>query len=59
MTDNDGGNGGQQQQQMTTAAEDDGTQDWAANYEGEGGEWVANNNGIRAHRAESMKKYRN
>ncbi len=56
MTDNDGGNGGQQQQQMTTAAEDDGTQDWAANYEGEGGEWVANNNGIRAHRAESMKK---
>ncbi len=27
--------------------DDDGTQDWAANYKGEGGEWVAKNNGIR------------
>ncbi len=54
--DNDNGNGGRQQQQMTTAAENDGTQDWAADYEGEGGEQAANNNGSRAHRAESVKK---
>ncbi len=33
-----------------------GTQDWVADYEGEGGEQAANNNGIRARRAESMKK---
>jgi hypothetical protein len=41
---------------MTTAANNDGTQDRAADYEGEGGEGVANNNGIRARRAESVKK---
>jgi hypothetical protein len=39
-----------------TAAEDAGMQDWAADYKGEGGEQEANNNGIRARRAESVKK---
>jgi hypothetical protein len=29
------------------AADNDGMQDWAADYEGEGGERAANNNGIR------------
>ncbi len=48
--------GGRRQQQTTTAANDDGTQDWAADYKGEGEERAANNNGIRAHRAESVKK---
>ncbi len=55
-TDNDNGEGGQQQQQTTTAADNDGTKDWAADYEGEGGEQAANNDGIGACRAESMKK---
>ncbi len=50
MDDNNGEGGRQQQQQrMTTVADDDGTRDWAADYEGEGGERAANNNGIRAH----------
>jgi hypothetical protein len=49
-------NGGQQQQQTTTAADNKGMQDRAADYKGEGGERVANNNGIRARRAESVKK---
>ncbi len=31
-----------------TAADNDGTQDRAADYKGERGEWAANNNGIRA-----------
>jgi hypothetical protein len=55
---NDHGNGGRQQWQWrrTTAADDDGTQDRAADYKGEGGEQAANNNGIRARRAESVKK---
>jgi hypothetical protein len=53
--DNNNGNGRRQQQQTTTAADNDGTQDWAADYEGEGGEQAANNNGIGACRAESMK----
>jgi hypothetical protein len=48
--------GGRQQQQMATAADNDGTQDWAADYKGEGGERAANNNGLRACQAESMKK---
>jgi hypothetical protein len=30
---------------MTTMAEDDSTQDWAANYDGEGQEWVARDGG--------------
>jgi hypothetical protein len=47
--------GGQQQQQTTTASDDDSTRDRVADYEGEGGEWMANNNGIRACQAESMK----
>jgi hypothetical protein len=58
MADNDNGNGGQQQWQWqtTTAADDNGTQDRAADYEGEGEERAANNNGIRACQAESVKK---
>jgi hypothetical protein len=57
-TDDDNGDGGQRQwrRQTTTVADDNGMQDQAADYEGEGGEWAANNNGIRAHRAESVKK---
>ncbi len=39
-----------------TAADDNGTQDWAADYEGEEGEWAANNNGIRARQAKSVNK---
>jgi hypothetical protein len=56
MADDDNGDGGRQQQQTTTAAVDNGTRDQVADYKGEGGEWGANNNGIRAHRAESVKK---
>ncbi len=52
----DNGNGGRQQQQMMTAADSDGTQDQVADYKGEGGQRAANNNGIRASWAESMKK---
>ncbi len=48
--------GGRQQQRTTTAADDDGTQDWVADYKGEGGKQAVNNNGIRAHQAESMQK---
>jgi hypothetical protein len=56
--DNDNSNGGQRQRQRRTmgVADDDGTQDWAENYKGEGGERATNNNGIRARRAESVKK---
>jgi hypothetical protein len=56
MVDEDIGDGGQQQQQTTTVADNDGMQDQAADYKGEGGERAANNNGIRAWRAESVKK---
>ncbi len=56
MAENNNGNRGQQQQQTTTGADNDGMQDCAADYKGEGGEQVVNNNGIRACRAESMKK---
>jgi hypothetical protein len=54
----DNGDGRQQQQQwqMMTAADDDGTPDWVADYEGEGGEQAANNKGTRARRAENMNK---
>ncbi len=38
------------------AVDDDGTQDRAVDYKGEGGERMANNNGIRARQAESVKK---
>jgi hypothetical protein len=41
------GNGGRRLRRTTKAADDDGTQDQAADYEGEGGGRVANNNGIR------------
>jgi hypothetical protein len=54
--DDDNSNGRQRHQQTMTVADDDGTQDWAADYKGEGGERVANTNGIRACRAESVKK---
>jgi hypothetical protein len=54
--DNNNGNGGQKQQRMTAVADNDGMQDRAADYKGEGGERAANNNGIRARWAESVKK---
>ncbi len=43
----DNGDCGQRQRRMTKVADDDSTQDQAADYEGEGGERAANNNGIR------------
>ncbi len=43
----DDGNGGQRQRRMMKAADNDGMRDQAADYEGEGGEQAANNNGIR------------
>ncbi len=43
----DDGNSGQVQRQTTQAGDDDGPQDQLADYEGEGGEQAANNNGIR------------
>ncbi len=43
--DDDDSDGGQQQRRTTKAADDNGTQDWAAYCEGEGGERAANNNG--------------
>jgi hypothetical protein len=45
--DNDDGNGGQQQWRTTKGVDNDGTRDRAAGSKGEGGEWAANNNGIR------------
>jgi hypothetical protein len=41
---------------MKTAANNNGTQYQAVDYEGEGRERAANNNGIRARQAESVKK---
>ena len=41
------GDGGQGQRRTMKAADDDGMQGRAADYEGEGGGWAANNNGIR------------
>ncbi len=41
------GNGGRQQRRRTKAADDDSTQDQEVDYEWEGGERAANNNGIR------------
>jgi hypothetical protein len=43
----DDGDGRQRQRRIMKAADDDGMQDQAADYEGEGGERAANNNGIR------------
>ncbi len=54
----DDGNGGQQQRRTTKAADDDGMQGWAADYEGEGGGRVANNNGIRPARQRAWNKYK-
>jgi hypothetical protein len=45
--DDDNGGGRQQQWRTTKVADDNGTSDWVADYKGEGGEWVANKNGIR------------
>ncbi len=45
--DKDDGDGGQRQRRTTKAADNDGMQDQAADYEGEGEEQAANNNGIR------------
>jgi hypothetical protein len=47
MVDGVNGNSRRQQWRMTKAADNDGTQDWAADYKGEGGERAANNNNIR------------
>ncbi len=44
MADNDG-NGGRQRWRTTTAADDDGSQDWVADYDGEGREWAARDGG--------------
>jgi hypothetical protein len=44
--DNDS-DGGRQHRQTTKVADDNGTQDRTVNYEGEGGERAANNNGFR------------
>jgi hypothetical protein len=43
--------GRRQQRQTMKAADDDGTQGWAADYEGEEGEWAASNDCIR-HKAD-------
>jgi hypothetical protein len=45
--DEDDGDCGRQQQRTMKAADDDGTRDQAVDYEGEGGERAAKNNGIR------------
>jgi hypothetical protein len=55
----DGGGGQRQQRRTTTAADNNGAQGRAADYDGEGRERVANNNGIRhkasgAHRAANL-----
>jgi hypothetical protein len=57
MVDNDS-DGRQQQWRTTKVADDDGMQDQAADYEGEGGERAANNNGMRpaGQRARNKKK---
>ncbi len=47
MADNNDGDGGRWQRQTTKAADNNGTQDWAADYKGEGGEQAANTNSIR------------
>ncbi len=57
MADDDNGDDGRTTTAANmTASDNDSTQDRVADYKGEGGEWVANNNGIRACQAESMKK---
>ncbi len=43
----DSGGGRQQRWRRTTAADDDGTQDRVADYDGEGWEQAANNDGIK------------
>jgi hypothetical protein len=41
----DGGNRGRQRWRMTMAVDDDGSQDWAADYDGEGQERAARDGG--------------
>jgi hypothetical protein len=43
----DSGGGQQQRWRRTTAADNDGSQDWAADYDREGWERTANNDGIK------------
>ncbi len=45
MADNNSNGGGRRR--WTTAADDNGTQDWAADYIGEGREWAENNDSIK------------
>jgi hypothetical protein len=47
MAADDNGKGGQQQRWMTKAVDDDAMLDWAADYEGEGGERAAKALGMR------------
>ncbi len=42
---NDDSNGGQGRWQMTVAADDNGSQDWMADYDGKGREWLAKKGG--------------
>jgi hypothetical protein len=56
MADDDNGDSGRQRRQTITAADSDGTWDQVVDYKGEGGERAANNNSIKARRAESMNK---
>ncbi len=50
----DSGGGRQQRRQRTTAADNDGTQDRAGDYDGEGRERAANNDGIRYRMEKTM-----
>ncbi len=45
MADDNSDGGGRRR--WTTAADDNGTQDWAADYNGEGWEWAENNDSIK------------
>ncbi len=45
--DNESKGGQRRQRQTTMVADNDGTQDQVVDYNGEGQEWEANNNGIR------------
>jgi hypothetical protein len=51
----DDNGGGQQLQQMTMVADNSSTQDWVADYEGEGQEQAANNDRINVGMRLNMK----
>ncbi len=53
-----GGDGGWQQRLTRKAADDDGMQGQTVDYKGEGGGWVANNNGIRPAGQRVWNKYK-